>query len=221
MKYLQIYEEFKVNPREGTLYIFDFDDTLVEGPSFEKQSIELLKETVSIGSLLKKSVRFIGKTIKDLKWENGRIYVEDPDQQIPITGNWVRKKGRVYLVTPDKFYYTDMSLPTSAKKLSELYNSVENKAIVTGRIKTMKEKVEKSLEGFGLEQPNFGLFCYPSRQEAGDQVADWKAKTIVKLIKSTGFQKVKFYEDKSKWLRTVTNAVKKELPHIDWEGIKV
>jgi len=41
------------------------------------------------------------------------------------------------------------------------------------------------------------------------------------LIKSTGFQKVKFYEDKSKWLRTVTNAVKKELPHIDWEGIKV
>lgn len=220
MKYLQIYEKFEQKEDE-ILYIFDFDDTLMKTPSFEKMAISFLKETVSISSLLKRSVKFIDKELKDLKWENGRIYVPDPDSKIDVKGNWVRKKGRVYLITPDRFYYTDLSLPTGPKPLSSLYNSVKNKAIVTGRIKTMKPKIIETLDNFGLEQPNLGLFCYPSRNETDDKVAEWKAKTIVKLIKDTGFKKAKFYEDKSKWLRTVKNAVEKELPDVEFEGIKV
>lgn len=219
MRHLQIYEDFK-KKKEGELHIFDFDDTLVDTPSFEEESIKFLKEAVTIKSLLNKSVRHIGKSLKDLKWENGRIYVPDPENQIDVKGNWVRKKTRVYMVTPDKFYYTDLSLPTKTLKLAEKYNSVENKAIVTGRIRSMKSKIESNMEELKLDKPNYGLFCYPSREENSDRVAEWKAKTIVKLIKDTGFQTVKFYEDKSKWLRTVRNLVKKELPEVDFEGIK-
>jgi hypothetical protein len=219
MKYLQIYENF--NTTDDVLYIFDFDDTLADSPTFEELAIEYLKEDVTVKSLLDRSLKYISKNTSDLKWENGRIYISDPSEEIQIKGNWVRKKGRVYLVSPDRFYITDMSLPKKLLKTADIYKSVKNKAIVTGRIITLKPKLEKNLKELGLEKPNWGLHCYPSRQETGDQVAEWKAKTIVKLIKSTGFQKVKFYEDKSKWLRTVTNAVKKELPHIDWEGIKV
>lgn len=218
MNYLILYENY--NKDNDILHIFDLDDTLVESDSFEEQSISFLKESTTIKSLLNKSVKLIGKTLKDLKWEHGRIYIPDSDNQIEIKGNWVRKKNRVYLITPDKYYFTDLSLPNKTLKLSEKYNSVKNKAIVTGRIKTMKSKIENSMDNLGLDKPNYGLFCFPSKDDNPDRVADWKAKTIVKLIKDTKFKKVIFYEDKSKWLRAVKNLVKKELPDIDFEGIK-
>ena len=218
MRYLQMYEKFGTDSE--TLYIFDFDDTLVDTPDFEEEAISLMKESVTIKSLLKRSVGMIGKSMSDLKWEHGRIYVSDPDSEIEVKGNWVRKKQRVYLLVPDKFYYTELSLPKKALPLGEFYNSVENKAIVTGRIRDMKPKIEKNLDNLGLDQPNYGLFCYPSRDESSDRVAEWKAKTIVSLIKKSGFKKVKFYEDRSKWLRTVKNAVENKLPYVEFEGIK-
>ena len=213
-----MYEKFGTDSE--TLYIFDFDDTLVDTPDFEEEAISLMKESVTIKSLLKRSVGMIGKSMSDLKWEHGRIYVSDPDSEIEVKGNWVRKKQRVYLLVPDKFYYTELSLPKKALPLGEFYNSVENKAIVTGRIRDMKPKIEKNLDNLGLDQPNYGLFCYPSRDESSDRVAEWKAKTIVSLIKKSGFKKVKFYEDRSKWLRTVKNAVENKLPYVEFEGIK-
>jgi hypothetical protein len=218
MRYLQIYEKFGTDSE--TLYIFDFDDTLVDTPNFEEEVIKLLKESVTVKSLLKRSVGMIGKSMSDLKWEHGRIYVSDPDSEIEVKGNWVRKKQRVYLMVPDKFYYTELSLPKKALPLGEFYNSVENKAIVTGRIRDMKPKIEKNLDSLGLDQPSHGLFCYPSRDEIADRVAEWKAKTIVRLIKKSGFKKVKFYEDRSKWLRTVKKAVENKLPYVEFEGIK-
>lgn len=207
--------------KEDVLYIFDFDDTLVNSPHFEELAIEYLKEDVSIKTLLDKSLAWINKTESDLKIEHGRLYVEDPNSEIVVKGNWVRKKTRVYLVSPDRFYYTDLSFPKSAKKLSEFYNSVKNKAIVTARIKTVKSKVEEYMEKLGIETPNWGLYCYPSRSESTDKVAMWKGKKIVELIKESGFTKVKFYDDKSKIVNAVTKAVKTHLPNIEFEGIKV
>ena len=221
MRYLQMYENFDKNQKDETLYIFDFDDTIVDSPRFEELAIEYLKESETIGTLLQRSVNQISVTFRDLKVENGRLYVNDPDEKIKIKGNWVRKKKRVYLVAPDRFYFSDLSLPKSPTKLSKLYNQVENKAIVTGRMKIMKSKIEKVLDEFGLEQPNHGLFCYPLGDESGDKVAIWKGKTIVQLIKKTGFKKVKFYDDNSKWVNKVIEAVKRDLPEIEFEGIKV
>lgn len=202
------------------LFIFDLDDTLVLNPRFEELAIEYLKEDVTIRSLLQSSNRKIGVTMDKLKWENGKIYVEDPNQEIEIKGNWVRKGKRVYLIPPDRFYFTNMSLPINTTNLSEFYNSVENKAIVTGRANDIKHKIIDSLNKFDLEMPNYGLHCYPAKAQTSDKVALWKAKTIIELIKNSGFKKVEFYDDNSKWVNKVTAMVKKELPDINWSGIK-
>ena len=77
------FKEFnESNESNETLRIFDFDDTLVNSPSFEELAIEFLKEDLSIGDMLKTSVGRIGVNLRDLKWENGRIYVNDPKDEI-------------------------------------------------------------------------------------------------------------------------------------------
>jgi len=218
MKYLKLFENFGT---DDTLYIFDFDDTLVDTPSFEELAIQYLTESKNIGDLIKRSLQFVNKEQKDLKIENGRIYIEDPNQTIEPKGNWVRKGLRVYMVTPNVYHFLDISLPTKVKELSELYKQVQNKSIVTGRMVDLKEKVIESLEKFGLELPNNGLFCYPSKDDRTDRVAEWKAKTIVQLLKDTGFKKAKFYDDKPKWVKRVVTAVRSELPEVEFEGIRV
>jgi FMN phosphatase YigB (HAD superfamily) len=218
MKYLKLFENFQ---DESVLYIFDFDDTLVDTPSFEDLAIEYLTENQNIGDLIKKSLKFVNKEQKDLKIENGRIYIEDPNQTIEPKGNWVRKGLRVYMVTPNVYHFLDISLPTKVKELSELYKKVQNKAIVTGRMVDLEEKVKESLTKFGLELPNYGLHCYPSKNDTSDRVAEWKGKTIVKLLKETGFLKAKFYDDKPKWVKKVRQIVAQELPLVEFEGIRV
>jgi hypothetical protein len=204
-----------------TLYIFDLDQTLVESPSFEELAIEYLTENQNIGDLIKKSLYFVNKSKSDLRIENGRIYIEDPNQTIEPKGNWVRKGLRVYMVTPNVYHFLDISLPTKVKELSEMYKKVQNKAIVTVRMVDLEEKVKESLTKFGLELPNHGLFCYPSKEQTSDRVAEWKAKTIVKLLKETGFLKAKFYDDKPKWVKKVRELVAQELPLVEFEGIRV
>ena len=218
MKYLKLFENFQ---ESDTLYIFDFDDTLVDSPSFEDLAIEYLTENLTIRDLIKRSLQFVNKDKSDLRIENGRIYIEDPNQMIEPKGNWVRKGLRLYMVTPNVYHFLDISMPTKVKELSEHYRQVQNKAIVTGRMVDLKEKVIGALELFGLEFPNYGLFCYPSKDDRTDRVAEWKAKTIVKLIRETGFKKAKFYDDKPKWVKRVVLEVRKELPEVEFEGIRV
>ena len=205
----------------NTLFIFDLDDTLVSSPHFEKLAIEYLTEKVTIKSLLNKVNKQIGVSTDDLKWEHGRIYVPDPDQKIEVRGNWVRKKGRVYLVAPESYYFTEMSLPVKTKELSVLYQQVENKAIVTGRIDVMRSKLMKRIDELGLDQPNFGFHCYPKSDCNGDKVAFWKAKTVVKMIDDTKFRNVRFFDDNSKWVRKVDSAVRQEFPDLNWDAVVV
>lgn len=213
------YKLFCENKSEE-LYIFDFDDTLVLNNSFEDLAIKYLKENVTIKTLLNSSINKIGVKMSDLKWENGKIYVNDTNKEIDVKDNWVRKGNRVYLLPPDRFYYLDMSFPFDTTELKELYNKVDNKAIVTGRVNQVKDKVEKSLDKFGLDYPNYGLHCYPTKQQTSDKVAVWKAKTIVDLIKKSGYKTVYFYDDNSKWVNKATALVKKELPDVNWNPVK-
>jgi len=218
MKYLKFFENFQ---EIDTLYIFDFDNTLVESPSYEELAIEYLTENQTIGDLIERSLSFVNKQKSDLRIENGRIYIEDPNQTIEPKGNWVRKGLRVYMVTPNVYHFLDISLPKKVKELSELYIQVQNKSIVTGRMVDLRGKVIESLEKFGLDLPNYGLFCYPSKDDRTDRVAEWKAKTIVQLLKETGFKKAKFYDDKPKWVKKVVLEVRKELPDVEFEGVRV
>ena len=221
MKHLYPYSLFESKSNDDTLFIFDFDDTLADSPRFEELAINYLKEGVTIKTLVDRSLKLIGKKKEDVKIEHGRLYVNDPNSEIEVKGNWVRRKGRVYLVAPDKFYYLEDSFPDKLTPLSKKYKSVKNKAIVTARIKTVRNLLEKYLDKLGLEQPNRGLFMYPSRDENGSKVADWKAKTIVKLIKDTGFKKAEYFDDKSKIVNAVVKAVKEQLPDVDFVGNKV
>ncbi len=203
---------------KDTLYIFDFDDTLVNSPSFEELAIEFLKEDLSIGDMLKISVERIGVSLRDLKWENGRIYVNDPNDEIKEFGNWVRKGKRVYLVSPNIFHLSDISLPKSVKELSDLYKSVENKCIVTARPESLRSKVESKLKEFGLEMPKFGLHMIPDNTK---NAGNWKGEKIVEILNETGFTKAIFYDDNAKYISKATKVVKDKLPNIDFKTVKV
>ena len=221
MKHLLTYSLFESKSSDDTLYIFDWDDTIVDSPRFEELAFKYLRENTTIKELVDLSLLKIGKKKGDIKYEHGRLYVDDPNSEIEVKGNWVRKKGRVYLVAPDRFYYSEISFPDKVTKLASLYKEVKNKAIVTARLHTVRDKVEKYLDKLGLERPSLGLFMYPTKDEDGSRVAAWKAKTIVKLIKDSGFMKAQFFDDKSKTVNAVVKLVKSELPHVEFIGHKV
>lgn len=211
-------KNFNSFTNQDVLYIFDFDDTLVVSPDFNEMAIQFLKEDVSIKDLLDLSVKRVGININDLKWQDGRIYVEDPQQQIRVYGNWVRKGNRVYLTSPDLFYLSDMSLPKELKELSELYKSVENKCIVTAREESLRGKVSNRLQELGLELPKYGLHMAPNGTK---NAGHWKGEKIVEIINETGFQKAIFYDDNAKYIKKATKVVREKLPNFDFTSVKV
>lgn len=210
------YNEFT---SDNVLYIFDFDDTLVNSPSFEDLAIEYLKEDITIKDLLNQSINRIGVTLDDLKWQDGRIYVLDPNKQLKEFGNWVRKGDRLYMFSPNLFHISDISLPKSLKtEISELYKSVENKCIVTAREESLRDKITRTLLNLGLELPKYGLHMAPNGTK---NAGHWKGEKIVELINETGFQKAIFYDDNTKYIKKATKVVKEKLPNLDFTTIKV
>lgn len=209
------YNEFT---SENVLYIFDFDDTLVNSPSFDELAINYLKEDVTIKDLLNQSINRVGVTLDDLKWQDGRIYVLDPNKELKEFGNWVRKGDRLYMFTPNAFHLSDLSLPETLKELSELYKSVENKCIVTAREESLRDKITRTLLDLGLELPKYGLHMAPvGTKNAGH----WKGERIVEIINETGFKKAIFYDDNSKFIKRATKVVREKLPDFDFTPIKV
>ena len=216
MKYLKIFETFEKN---DTLYVFDFDDTLVSTPQFEDFAIEYLKEEITVKEIVDKSVKTIGVNKSDLKWQDGRIYVEDPEQKINVRENWVRKGVRVYLMAPDIFGTTDLSLPTETLDLVDFYNSVENKCIVTARSEIVRDKIIDVMKELGIEYPKYGLHMYPYSNY--NRAGAWKGTKIVELAQKTAFKKVIFYDDNIKYLKSASKVIKEKLPELDFKYVKV
>lgn len=216
MKYLKIFENYK---NDDTLYVFDFDDTLVKAAEFEKFVIEYLTEDITIKEIVDKSIDTIGVKKSDLKWQDGRIYVDDVSQNIDVKGNWTRKGARVYLMSPDIFGTTDLSLPTETLELLDFYNSVENKCIVTARSEQIRNKIEKVMEKLGIDYPNYGLHMYPYKNYT--KAGTWKGNKIVELVEETGSNKVIFYDDNIKYLKSATKVIKDKLPNLDYKYVKV
>jgi hypothetical protein len=211
--------EFKENI---DFYIFDFDDTLVETPDFEKIALPYLKENLNIEDLINKCENEIDFNKSEIKFSDGRIYIDDPNHLIKIPNNskyWIRKGLRVYLLQPNEFSLLDESLPKQTKELKNLYNSVKNKCIVTARPEIIREKIIKSLKELGFEYPKFGLHMYPylNHRNAGE----WKGKKIVELIKETGFKSAIFYDDNSKYIKKAKRVIDKELPGFNIKYVKV
>jgi hypothetical protein len=206
------------NIEQQTLYVFDFDDTLMVTPRYEDIAIKFLTENLKVKELLDRALKRIGVNKSQLKVQDKRIFIEDPNKFYKEEKDWVRKGNRLYLVQPDEFSYLDESLPNKLKELSNLYNQVEEKCIVTARPEIMRHKIETVLDNFQLAKPKWGLHMAPdSRINAGK----WKGEKIVELVNSTGFQNVIFYDDNSKYIRGAKKVVQEKLPNLNFKCIKV
>lgn len=203
---------------EDTLYVFDFDDTLFVTPRYEDIAKKLIFENLSISDLVTRALTDAGIKKNQLKFQDRRIFFEDPNQTANITKDWIRKGNRVYLVQPPEFCYLDESLPTQVKDLVELYKSVQDKCIVTARPQSMRNKIESVLKQFGLDNPKWGVhMCPNSTMNAGK----WKGEKIVELVRLTGFNNVIFYDDNSKYIRGAKQVVSEKLPDLNFKCIKV
>lgn len=225
MKHIKSFKLFE-SSNNDTLYIFDFDDTIVDSPRFQELVIRQLRgrKTKSVEFLLRKSLELIGKSVDDLIIDNSRIYILDAKREIEVNGNWKRVDDRVYLVTPENFYYSAMSFPDSKKRVTtfgDLYKSVKNKAIITARNNELHHTIEDYLEHLGLGLPNWGLFCFDGEDDLSENISIWKAEVAVNLIRDSGFKVVKFYDDKPENVDFLVDLVRKELPDVDIEGINV
>lgn len=211
MKYIKIRESFEEDvPVDSELYIFDFDDTLASSPSFEETILPLLKEDLQ--ELVDRSVSYIGINKSDIQYKDGRLFVSDPEKQIQIKGNWVRKGDNVYMVTPHKWSFIEESFPKKLTELAKKYKEVKNKAIVTARPEDIRDKFVELLNDLEIEYPNYGLFMFP-RSEGAGAPGPWKAKTIINLIEGNpNFTNVYFYDDNPKVVNKVTREV---LGHFD------
>lgn len=213
--YIKLFENYK----NDTLYVFDFDDTLVKTPDFSKLVIEYLKENTLIKDTINKVCNSIGIIPTDLKWLDNRVYIDDPDNNIILNNNWVRKGKRVYLLEPSSFGLTDESMPKEKLELVDLYNSIENKCIITGRSIKVKDKLLNVIKLLDIEDPKYGLHCYPYANHYN--VGEWKGHKIVELVKENGFTNVIFYDDNSKYIKKASKVVKSELPYLNYKTIKV
>lgn len=207
---------------DNTLYVFDFDDTLVNTPRFEDLVIEYLKENAAIKDIINSCVSDIGINISDLKWENGRVFVDDINKDIDIPNgiNWIRKGSRVYLISPEDFGLTKISMPNAPlEEMIELYNSVENKCIVTARSERVRYDVELIIKKYNMEYPKYGIHMYPFNKHY--QTGYWKGKTIVGICKENGFNSAIFYDDNAKYIKGAIKAVNDLNPNLNFKTVKV
>ena len=192
------------------LWAFDLDDTLVYSTRFEETVKPLLNEFLTPEIILQNKVADIGVTIKDLKYEHGRIYLEDPKQIINISRNssWIRKGDRVYITQPESYYLTDESMPIGTyKKIVEVYNKVENRAIITSRNERLRKQTELALNNLGVKKPNVGLFMFPNNISITQ--TRWKANKLSELY-NEGFTEIHYFDDNMKVLKKIKSYLKKQ-----------
>jgi len=219
-KFSEFTKEKKLSP-DKILYIFDFDDTLAQTPSFPDFAKEyLVKETENVRRLLDKSLEYIEKNISDLKYENGRIYFDDPLETCEIKGNWVRKKSRVYLTSPWEWDNLPESFPTLIKpETVQLYQSrVESSAIVSARPKSSEEQFHKSLLSLGLEKPKYGIWLRPDTEI---NIGSWKGETIYQIATKNGFKCVAFLDDNPKVIKKAKQTINKLNPEFSFTTFKI
>ena len=216
---MRIIKKFKIfeSLDNDTLWVFDFDDTLVVSKRIEEYIYSLLNENIKY--FLDKILLQIGADVKDLKLDNGRYYVDNPEGIIKVGKDWTIKKDRLYLTTPDEYIYSKLGEPKTLTEISDIYNRVKNKAIVTARSEKKRVEIEEYLKNFGLEYPNYGLYCYPG-YKVKKRSSTWKAEQILNIIKTNDIKNVIFYDDDIKNIRAVKSKVK-ELTDVNLKVIKV
>ena len=198
-----------------TLWAFDMDDTLVYSKRFEDHvKPMLLREYLTPEVIMNNKLDDIGIGIEELKYEDGRIYFDDPNEEvlIPNGSSWVRKKGRIYIIQPDAYFMTDESMPIGAyKDIVRLYNESENRCIITARNERLKTQTEKVLKELGVDKPNIGLYMYPSNSFS--RTYEYKCNRLMRLQNRYNFDEIKYYDDNIKLLKKMKEHLKdKDIP---------
>lgn len=199
-----------IQNEENSLYIFDLDDTLVYSDRFEDKVKHIISENIKPEDILKSEVNKLGINLNDLRYENGRIYLQDDnnDINIPDSSSWVRKKNRIYLIQPDSYYMTDESIPVGIyDKIVNLYNSVHNKMILTARKEKLRDKVISILNKFNIDIPNNGLYMYPNKTNIF--ASKWKAEKILEMSKDDKFDKIYYFDDNIKQIKKIKKILTK------------
>jgi hypothetical protein len=124
----------------------------------------------------------------------------------------VRKGDRVYITQPDAYFLTKESMPIGVhQKIVDIYDKAQNKAIITSRRERLREQTVLSLSKLGIEQPNCGLFMYPSDSLVFQ--SKWKALKLEELYNS-GFSEIHYYDDNIKVLKRIKSYLKKKKVNI-------
>ena len=204
------------------LNAFDLDETLVFNTTFEENIKHLLLEYKTPSEIFIDKINKKNINLSKLKYENGRIYFNDPMNTFNIDkydADWVRKKDRVYLTQPDEYLLTDESLPFSVnEKLLELYNNSLNKCIITARLEISKPNLIKRLNKLGVKQPNYGLFML---NEKYSNKVKFKADTLINLQKKYHFEVINYYDDNIRLLKKMKEYFKENKINADINLFKV
>jgi len=218
---MKTYEQF--NEEKNTLYTFDLDNTLIKNIKFEKEVKKLLLENYSLKELIKQELKKINIDLDDLNYENDRIYINDPNKiiKIPIDSLWTRKKDRIYLKTPENFFLYDEGRPINVNEyIVNLYNSVENKSILTIRKDIFRSQTINLLNELNIDYPNNGLYMYP--YSIIKNKSKWKLEILLKLLNN--FNKIRYYDDDIKILKGIRNKLYDEnieLYHVKNDKIRL
>ncbi len=207
-----VYESTK---EKKILNAFDMDDTLVYSKRFEDHiKPMLIREYLTPEIILNNKLEDIGIGIEQLKYENGRIYFDDPNHsyKIPTGSSWVRKKERIYIIQPDAYFMTDESMPIGRHNdIIQLYDDSKFKCIITARNERLRSQTKKVLNKLGLEKPNIGLFMYPINSFS--YVYEYKCNKLIELQTLYNFDEIHYYDDNIKLLKKMKKNFKyKDIP---------
>ena len=185
------------------LYAFDMDDTLVYGKRFE-EFIKPMLEYLTPEIIFNNKLEDIGVDLKRLKYEDGRIYFNDPSHTVKTLpgSSWIRKKDRVYITQPDAYFMTDESMPIGTyDEIIDLYNNAEYKCIITARNERLRSQTTKALKNLGIEKPNEGLYMYPINNFSFTY--EYKANKLLQIYNRRKFDEIYYFDDNIKLLKRI------------------
>ena len=139
-------------------------------------------------------------------------------RELKDMGEWFEEKeGVLILKEPRGFHSHQETIGMIANEpIIEIYHSVPNKMILTGRDMSLHADITRKLLYMGIEFPNFGLYCFDSRYFRN--IKDFKGGVVNFSINTHGWETVHMYEDKPNWLNHIKMAVSQENPQVEFIG---